>query len=370
MFSSVTMGTRLCGLAMGFLLLFSFSNPLSASEIYKCKNAQGGIAFQDSPCGGASQSEKISVLSQPATPPATAVTLPPVETSVRQSARDTKGGVNERAEESGGSFAWRVSRGKEQGYLMGSIHFGKADMYPLPAPLMAAFERSDALVVEANIVDADQMAMAQLVLTKGSYTDGTTLSQVLDRKTWERLGVVAAGLGVPVAMLEGQRPWLVSMTLTTMALKKMGLNEELGIDRYFLKQAKQAGKEIRELESVEEQLTMLSGFSPAVEEAMLLQTLEDIDQADEYFEKLFSAWQGGNPQVMDALFMKDANKSAASGELMRVLVDERNVTMSKGIVKMMRAGCHCFVVVGAGHLGGEQGIVKMLQQKGYRVEQL
>lgn len=354
---------------MLLILLVSFiAPPAYAASFYKCKDAAGRTTFQDSPCGGAQQEKKIHILRAPAP----VVDDQAAESESANTAQDAgkEDAGKDASTTSKKSFAWRISRGKKQGYLMGSIHFGKAEMYPLAKPVEQAFKNSDALVVEANVLDVDQMQMTQIVMNKGMYTDGTTLSKVLDKKTLALLNVTAANLGLPGAMLEGQKPWFASMTLTSLGMKKIGLSEELGIDQHFLKQAKQMKKPIRELESVEQQLEMMSSFSHVVQVAMLKQTLEDMDKAEEYFDEMYKAWRSGEPKKLDKLFMEDASKSTANAKFMKVMIDDRNVTMSRTIDRMMTKGCNCFVVVGAGHLGGNKGIIKLLEAKGYKAEQL
>ncbi|MCF6322706.1 MAG: TraB/GumN family protein [Gammaproteobacteria bacterium] len=349
------------------LLSLNFSvAPLFAGEIFKCRDAMGRVAFQDSPCHTADHEEKLSSPSASAgiEAPSSVVILP--EKSRKSLAKETP------AKKTVGShnFAWRLTKGKQQGYLMGSIHFGKASMYPLPVVLLNAFKASDALVVEANVLDADTTTMAHMMMNSGMYSDGTTLKTILNADMWDELGVTSAALGIPVSILAGMRPWFASMTLTTIALKGIGLDESLGIDRHFMEMAKKTNKPIRELESVQKQLALLSGLSQKVQIAMLKQTLQDVKTAAAYFDTMLDAWQAGDVLALDQLVVGDVMESAEISELNRIMITDRNSAMADGIDEMLRGGCICFVVVGAGHPGGEQGIITLLQLKGYRVEQL
>jgi len=353
------------------LLVFGMvSMAAHGGDIFKCRDAAGRIAFQDSPCHGGSSGKKIGTDPFLATSKATSSTTPAPEAAATTPSTSERPPLAEASEPGGKNFAWRITKGKQHGYLMGSIHFGKKEMYPLPDALLKPFGKSDALVVEANMLEVDPAMLMQMVMSGGMYNDGTTLKQALDKATWNKLTAAVAKLGMPLPMIQAQRPWLASMTMTTFALKKIGLSEELGIDQFFLKQAKQSGKPIRELESAKQQMALLSGLSPAVQLAMLQQTLEDVEGAGDYFDLMLKAWQAGNPHSLDELYIEDIQKSVASRELFRVMITDRNVTMSKGIEKMLKGGCNCFVVVGAGHLGGEKGIISLLQKKGYKTEQL
>jgi len=330
--------------------------PVVAGEIFKCRDAMGRVAFQDHPCHRADKEERL-ILAPSHASDTTTGTEPALATAIQP----------EKGQADSKSFAWKLSKGKRQGYLMGSIHFGKASMYPLPLTLLNAFKGSDALVVEANVVDADASTMVHTMMSAGVYSDGTTLKEVLGAELWGELGVTSTALGISVSMLEGMKPWFASMTLTAMALNGIGLDESLGIDRHFLEMAKAQHKPIRELESVQQQLALLSGLPQKIQIAMLKQTLKDVAVADAYFDRMLKAWQSGDVLALNRLFVDEGLKS---DELNRLLNTDRNITMAKKVDEMLIKGCHCFVVVGAGHLGGEAGMIKLLQAKGYEVEQL
>ncbi len=340
--------------------------PVAGGDIFKCRDAMGRIAFQDGPCHSAEKEEKVFIAPSPSPPP---VAVEAVAASVEKTLDSTAQAPTKQVA-AGKNFAWRISKGKQRGYLMGSIHFGKASMYPLPVTLLNAFKGSDALVVEANVVDADQNMLAQTMMSGGVYSDGTTLKKVLDADTWGKLNVTSTSLGIPVSMLEGMRPWFASMTLTALALKGIGLNEEFGIDRHFLDSAKKQRKPIRELESVEQQLALLSGLSQKVQIGMLQQTLKDVENAKAYFDTMLTSWQTGNLQALDKVVADGVKKSPVGDEINRLMITDRNIAMAKGVDAMLRGGCNCFVVVGAAHLGGEKGMIKLLQAKGYKAEQL
>lgn len=351
------------------LLLLGVMPFISAygSDIFKCRDAMGRIAFQDSPCHSAEVEEKLAITTELVADDALDVDTTPTPVATVEAVSTKKPVL---AQVSGKNFAWRITKGKQKGYLMGSIHFGKESMYPLPITILNAFKGADVLVVEANIAGAGQNMLAQMMMSSGVYNDGKTLKTVLDADTWRELNVTSVSLGIPSAMIEGMRPWFASMTLTALALKNIGLDETLGIDQHFLDAAKKERKPIRELESVEQQLALLSSLPQKVQIAMLKQTLEEVGNASEYFEIMFKSWQSGNSQALNEIFIADMKKSEVGEALYRLMITDRNIAMARGVDTMLRGGCNCFVVVGAGHMGGEKGLIKLLQAKGYKAEQL
>ena len=269
-----------------------------------------------------------------------------------------------------GNLLWKISGEEGVAYLLGSIHFGNQAMYPLDETLIRAYHAADALVVEVNILELDLIDIGRVMTRKGFYTDGTNLQSHVSPTTWDALEATAARHGLPLAFFQPQKPWLVTMTLSGLELKRNGYDENLGIDKHFLDLANNR-KPILELESFDQQLDLLNSFSPEEQEAFLDQTLRDLDQSAAFFDAVVQAWQAGDDGRLDALINKQLERDPSTKEIYRVLLSERNQSMSKKIERFLADGRTYFVVVGAGHLVGEEGIVNLFDQKpGYAVEKL
>ncbi len=307
------------------------------ADIYRCAGDGGGMVFQDRPCSGA-------------------VVAVPDAAPIASAASASK------------SFLWQAQVGKGRLYLLGSIHFGVPEMYPLPAVITSAFDASDTLVVEANILDVNPAALAQLVASKAVYHDGSTLRQQLSDNTWRRLSEVASGLGMPVEMLNVQKPWFVSMTLTALALNRLGFSESLGIDRHFLDRA-QGSKTIVELEGMEWQLSLFDRLTAREQVLMLEETLREIDNGKRFFDRMLNAWKRGDSAAIQALFDEGLLNDPAAERLNTLLITDRNHSMTERLEMLAAGGGTFFVVVGAGHFTGNEGIIALLRQKGYSVSQ-
>lgn len=314
------------------LLALLWGVSAQAAGIYRCVDSQGRQLFQDRPCAG----EKVSVPAAPV--------------------------------DQGRHFLWTATAGKGTLHLLGSIHFGTAEMYPLPAVITGAFGAAETLVVEANILASEPVEMAQLLAGKAFYRDGSTLQQHLRAATWQRLGDAAATLNLPLEMLNQQKPWFVSMTLSALALKRFGYSEELGIDRHFLSQA-QGRKKIIELESIEGQLSLFERLTEAEQVAMLEETLRELDDGKVFFERMLRAWKRGDAAGIQALFDEGAVKGPEAERLNQLMIIERNRTMTAALERLASQGGRYFVVVGAGHLSGDEGIIAQLKRHGYQVSQ-
>ena len=170
---------------------------------------------------------------------------------------------------------WRVSGEAGEGWLLGSLHFGTPDLYPLAEPFQRAWRASGELLVELDIRALPPEQMQRVVTREGVYPNDTTLQQHLPPLTWQRVKEAAGRYGMPLVLLQQQRPWLAALTLTMLELQRSGWREDLGLDRHFLDRAGQQ-RPVLELESFEQQIALFSGLTEAEQVAMLDSTLAEL----------------------------------------------------------------------------------------------
>ncbi|NJN48179.1 MAG: TraB/GumN family protein [Candidatus Competibacteraceae bacterium] len=270
------------------------------------------------------------------------------------------------ADETNRYLFWKVEGAPGTAYLLGSIHVGTPDMYPLSKAITQAFTNADTLVVEINLLDVDPTSTNLLFTRKGLYQGKGTLESRLEPQTWQLLIAATKRYNLPLVMLRQQKPWLAALTLTTWVFQQEGYNAELGVDQHFLNQA-ETSHDIVELESLEQQLNIFDQFSPAEQEDFLLKTLQEISQGGEYLQALKSAWKGGDTAAINELINATLQTNS---DIYQRLITERNKTMTARIIELLNQEKISFVVVGAGHLVGEHSIVQELAEKGYKVERL
>ena len=265
--------------------------------------------------------------------------------------------------------AWRVDGPEGAAYLLGSLHYGTEDLYPLPRAVEDAYRTSDALVVEVNILDMDPVRGAQTMARYGLYQNGTTIEQNISRSTWREVKEAIKDHGVPLEMYQIQKPWLLAVGLSTLELSKLGYREDLGIDQHFLRRA-QGAKPIVELESFDSQVGIFDGLSDSEQEALLVQTLDELGDSDEYYGALFDAWRRGDAEAIEEIISATQGESAVGDRLYHRLFTERNEAMANKIGGMLDDNKTYFVVLGAGHLVGDEGVLELLRRQGYRLSQI
>jgi len=265
------------------------------------------------------------------------------------------------------AFFWQVTSPTATVYLLGSIHFADESFYPLRKKIVSAFEQADNLVVELDVNSIDVNQYSRVIQAQGSYPAGDSIASHVSAKTLVQLKQVLADLGVSYDVIKQQKPGVIVLTLTAVQAIKLGLDAGSGIDQYFLSRVK--SKKIIELESLQQQLDLFV-FAPN-QELLLRESLDSFDDADDFVDEMISAWKLGDESAMKKLLFEDAIKeSPAFSAIYEALFFKRNRQMSKKIRALLAGKKVSFVVVGAGHLVGDKGIVHLLKAQDFKVERL
>ncbi|MDE2346724.1 MAG: TraB/GumN family protein [Gammaproteobacteria bacterium] len=264
-------------------------------------------------------------------------------------------------------FLWRVSRGHQSLYLVGSLHALNPDDYPLAEVMENAFRHSYALVEEINLTNTDTAAMQKLALRMGAYPRGKSLRNQLPPEVYAKISQQAQKLGIDMQRLDLLRPWLGSIAILDMQLKQAGYSASAGVDHHFADEAQMANKHIIGLETPRFQLHLLAELPPKVQQDMLLQSLEQAKDFDLDMQHLINAWEKGDTHALQGILEHDFGKYPMAYKL---LIADRNRAWMPRLLRMLRSGRRYFVVVGALHMVGTEGLLARFEKAGYRVEQL
>ncbi|WP_421241591.1 TraB/GumN family protein [Aeromonas enteropelogenes] len=260
---------------------------------------------------------------------------------------------------------YRVSKGDEQHWLMGSIHAGKPTLYPLPEPVERAWQQSRALVMEVDMNSISQeqwQGMASLT----QLNDGKSLKEYLPAELYQRTLMAGARYGLDEATLSPLRPWFAAITLTQAAMAKTGFDSQLGIDQHFAGLAAKEGKPVVGFETLLEQLGYLASVGDN-QTLMLASTLDELPMLENAFTAVMKAWQQGDEAILINLLKEEMAPPALQSWMEQTLLAERNRNWLK---KWPSLPNESFIVVGALHLYGEQGLLAQLEQQGWRITPL
>jgi uncharacterized protein len=267
-------------------------------------------------------------------------------------------------------FMWEIQSETATVTLVGSIHVGKPDFFPLETPFEEAFAGADALAVEVDMGDPAAVQKAgMLIMSQGMLPGETTLKDRLSPELMARLKAFAAERDVPLAMYQKFKPGIVAMILVVEEYRRQGFDPELGIDKHFLDQARESSKPIRELETVEAQLDLFLEIDDSLDDVLFGEFLDQMKDLAAEAAKMVAFWKNGDAEGLDRYLVEQMGDDPSMIEFYRKLLDDRNVKMAETIDTWLHEDQDIYVVVGAGHFAGERGILELLADKGWTITQ-
>jgi uncharacterized protein YbaP (TraB family) len=277
----------------------------------------------------------------------------------------------EEGKETGKLFLWKITSNKTEIHVLGTIHMAKKGFYPLDPAIEKAYKVSDNLVVELDVSDPNVAMQAQLLtLTKGMYQNGGSIENILDPMELTRLKKILPA-EVPYMMAKMLKPWLLGQTIQLFAMKKMGYDETLGIDKHFLDQAKKDKKKILSLETVDDQISAISGGSPAEAKAAFKDGLKDFDKLEESMESIFDLWKKGDAETLYKLMVTEPQKEKKYyKDFLKRLNTDRNLKMVEKMDAYLKSDETYLVAIGTLHTLGKEGVIELLKKKGHKVERV
>jgi uncharacterized protein YbaP (TraB family) len=250
-------------------------------------------------------------------------------------------------------------------YLLGTVHVLRPDTVWRSPAIDRAMAEADALWIE---VEADDPAAMQPLVRKYGLDPANPLSGKLTPEQKARLDAAAAGMGASGAALEPLRPWLAGLTLSIGPLVKAGYDPASGVESKLKAAARDAGKPIRTLETLEQQIGFFADLPPAVELAFLLSALDDMDSGPAMLDALVAAWSAGDMEALNELLVSEM--AADYPELYQALLVRRNKDWAGQIQTLLGGKGVSVIAVGAAHLVGDDSVQAQLLARDIAVERL
>lgn len=269
--------------------------------------------------------------------------------------------------DTGKHFLWRVSKGDAVIYIAGSIHVLRKSDYPLPDIMESTFKSSAGLVEEIDLTRFDPESAQLQMMQLGGYPEGHSLKTDLPPALYSRVTALAKEQKVDMEMLDPMKPWLASIVLLDNQLVHKGFDPTSGVDIHFADEAETAHKPVVGLESASFQLGMLAKLPEQAQETMLVQSLSDASNTNQQMDAMMDAWHRGDTTV---LAKEQQEEFGAYPDIYQVILVRRNNAWIPKLENLAASGKQYFVVVGALHLVGPDGVLASLEKDGYKIEQL
>jgi uncharacterized protein YbaP (TraB family) len=256
------------------------------------------------------------------------------------------------------SAVWKVSKGNNKIYLAGSLHVLREQDLPFPQEFERAFERSDAVVFEANLSHAGGVSSLSYMRYM-ALPPGKTLKTELNSKVYAHLARKSAELGMPIQALSRVKPCMAAMMLASGQMSKMGFSMQ-GADFHYFFRARRDNKRRYFLESVESQFKLFDGMNQNECVEQLLNDWDDLVQLPE----LVAEWKTGQTGLVEHM-VKEMKVYPA---IYNAMLKKRNRAWLPRLERFLNTAPTEFVIVGYAHLVGEDGLLRLLKKKGYKVE--
>jgi len=218
-----------------------------------------------------------------------------------------------------------------------------------------------------DLDDIDAAAQQRAILTTAVLPQGTVLADVVDADLYRLIGETAGEIGIDLKLVERFEPWFLSITMLDQGMRKLGFEPERGIEQYVLARSERAGKEIVGLETLEFQIGIFDSLPPEQQQAMLQQTLAELDEAGVQLDAMVAAWRNGELESLTEELLGEFDEFPG---LYDALVTKRNAAWVPQLEKMLTDGRRHLVVVGALHLVGADSVIEQLRARGHEVERL
>ncbi len=258
---------------------------------------------------------------------------------------------------------WQIQRdGRPVGHLFGTIHSDRAEVLDLPAAVTRVFDHAERYVFEVDQRDIDRREVARMM----HYSGGDTLGQRLPAGLWPRVRRAASERGLPSQAIASMEPWAVATVLSLPPTDPRRV-----LDMVLQRRARSLERPVSGLETVAEQLSIFDRLGEQRQIEMLAAAVEMIErgEARPFFDETVRAWLARDlGRIVDLADDHPAIPDpAANDRLMDELLDRRNRRMVERMQPELEAG-GAFVAVGALHLPGDVGLIRLLERRGYTLE--
>ena len=260
-------------------------------------------------------------------------------------------------------------------YLFGTIHVGNEALYPLSGQVLSAMDACDILAVEVDLVW--EMEHPEELLKYAMdiyYTDDTRAEDALGMELVEQ---AADALGMDKRLVNGMKPYAILSLLEEKAVSDALLSSDLGVDQYLIRRAREKGMEVRALETLEEQFSLLHSMSNALTGYQIMLYASYPEQAALSTLQLLDAWKKGDRAILIAMLESEDENMPLPQELRqefesfnRRMYGDRDAAFVQMAQSFLKQDEKVFFAVGAAHVSGTDGMADQLEKLGYTVEEI
>jgi len=258
---------------------------------------------------------------------------------------------------------WRLADEDTEIWLFGAYYAPPAGRDWRSDALARAIDSAETIWFEA---DADAPgaaeAVAGLMQTAGTNPDGTKLTRLLGEDALG-LAAIATNLDIDVGALEPMRPWRAHLILTVRFIAEQGVEPGAGVEKQLLAEAKARGRNLRFLQTIEQQVSTFAALSSEAERNLLKGTIRHWTTQAADFDKAGEAWRVGDLDALDG-YLNAALRESAPGAYETLVID-RNEAWAEKIARLMAEPGDILIAAPAAHFVGPDSIIDQLTARGF-----
>lgn len=261
------------------------------------------------------------------------------------------------------ALLWKVE-GKDvkPSYVYGTIHIIDSKDYFLPTGTLTAFDQCPKIVYEIDMNEMNDMGKIMGIMNKLFMDDNKKLSDLISTDEYALVEAHFKKVGMPLSFFERMKPMFLTMFAYDFNPQDIQNGAMKSYEMEFHKLAENSGKSSGGLESIEFQIGVFDKIPYKEQAAMLVQTIQS-GSDNSAMEEMTAMYKAQDITRMIKSISKDADGLGAYED---VLVGDRNRAWIPLMEKEMNQQS-TFFAVGAGHLAGDDGVIKLLRKEGYTV---
>lgn len=265
-----------------------------------------------------------------------------------------------------GPAIWTASDTDSTLYILGSMHLIPANSDWQRNDLRAAMDDSGTIFFESIMSKEDEIDIGALQIELGRYNDGTGLTEYLSGPSLNRLTAAEHNFELPAGTMLDFKAWLASDLLVQAAAQKAGFDTANSPDVVLLAKARAQKKIVKGLEPARTYIDLISAQDDDAQKRALEALLTDIDGLSGAFKQIYDAWLIGDLKALNRLLAVPAQ--AQDPQIYDALYTRRNRLWTEELAKFMDGDVNALVVVGTGHMLGENNLLDMLEAEGMQIE--
>lgn len=265
------------------------------------------------------------------------------------------------------SLIWEI-KGKglnQASFLYGTIHMiGKKDFF-LTEGTKKSFDRAKQVAFEIDMEEMGDIMSLLPLLMQSFMKNDTTLQDLFSKEEYDLVKAHFDKVGLPMMLLNRIKPMFLSALDPQAMMGSGGKKEDIvSYEMELLEMAQHQKKPVEGLETAAFQMSMFDSIPYRAQAQMLLESIKSgADASDTQFDQLVELYKKQDIQSMQDMMGEDD----ATNNYNDLLLVNRNRKWIPVMEKMMQDKA-TFFAVGAGHLGGGQGVIALLRAAGYTVE--